>query len=80
MSLSQLAEATNISAHEVFKMWRLRSGLSARALSLSCGLSPSYVSKLEAGGVRPPVDTFIKLARQLQLSDPEIIFLLGLYA
>lgn len=80
MSLIVLGEATNVSAHEMFRQWRQRSGQSARAVSLACGLSSSYVSKLESGGVRPPVDTFIKLVRQIGLSDQETLFLLGLYA
>lgn len=80
MSLLSIAEATDLEPHEVFRDWRLSTGQSARAVSLACGLSPSYVSKLESGGVRPPVDTFMKLVRQIELGEPEILFLLGLYA
>lgn len=73
----ELAQATGLPFHAVLKMLRVDKGLSARALSLACDLSPSYISKLESGTNKPTIDTFIKIARELTLNETEILFLLG---
>lgn len=78
MSVLKLAECSKISFHSTFQLWRKMSGLSARQLSLAAGLSASYVSKMESGAIMPPIDTFMRLVRQLNLNDEEILFLLGL--
>ena len=49
--------------------------MSARALSEAAGFSPSYVGKLEAGEVQPSFKAFCRLAKALNLSDYEIVFL-----
>lgn len=79
MSILGLATATNVEPHEVLKLWRVASGKSARAVSLDCGLSASYMSKVESGSIVPPVDNFVKIVSQLNLNDKEILYLLGLY-
>ena len=59
----------------MFAYLRKRAGLSARALSDLAGFSPSYVGKVEAGEVSPSFSAFCELARALNLTDAEIIFL-----
>lgn len=72
-----LARMTGLPLGAVVKLMREEKGLSARALSLSCGLSASYVSKLEAGVSKPTVDTLMKIATELELNESEILFLMG---
>lgn len=49
--------------------------MSARALSSLCGLSPSYVSKVENGELAPSFHAFAKFAQILEMTSQEIIFL-----
>lgn len=49
-------------------------GLSARALSLEAGLSPSYVGKVEAGEIEPSLRTFAAIAVALELNPYEVFF------
>lgn len=49
--------------------------LSARALSLKCGFSPSYVSKIESGEIEPGFWAFARLAIVLEMTTQEILFL-----
>jgi transcriptional regulator with XRE-family HTH domain len=72
-----LARLTGIPLGAVIKMMREEKGFSARSLSLTCGLSPSYVSKLESGVSKPTVDTLMKIATELELNESEILFLMG---
>jgi transcriptional regulator with XRE-family HTH domain len=60
---------------EAVKLKRHKLGLSARALSESCGLSSSYVSKVENKEVSPSLAVFSKLATVLKFSDQEIVFI-----
>jgi len=71
------AKATGLPFSAVLKLMRTEKGISARSLSTACGLSPSYISKIESGGSKPPVDTFVKIAKELELNDVEILFLAG---
>ncbi len=57
---------------------RRQKQLSARALSAAAGLSPSYVSKIEAGEMEPSFRAFCNIAAVLELSDAEIVFLVRL--
>lgn len=77
-TLIQLAKSSDLEFHTVFKLWRKMTLYSARSLSLACGLSASYVSKIESGALIPPLNTFMKLVTELQLTPAEISFLLGL--
>lgn len=54
------------------RVLRERRGLSARALSLAAGLSPAYVSKVEAGHIEPSVRAFGCIARVLNMNAMEI--------
>ena len=72
-----IARMTGLPLGAVVKMLRDEKSLSARALSLSCGLSASYVSKLESGSSKPTVDTLMKIATELELNESEILFLMG---
>ncbi len=47
-------------------------GCSARALSVSAGLSQAYVSKVETGDIEPSLYGFSKIAIALQLNHHEI--------
>lgn len=57
---------------ELIRYARLRKGLSARALSLQAGLSPSYTGKLEAGEIEPSLRAFGRLVIALDLSEAEV--------
>lgn len=57
---------------------RLQKHVSARALSLAAGLSPSYVGKIETGTIKPSLEAFVRIVEVLECSDIEILFLLGL--
>lgn len=59
---------------------RQASGASARATSLAAGLSDSVVGKIESGRQDPSLRVFALIARQLDLSDREIAFLVRLAA
>jgi transcriptional regulator with XRE-family HTH domain len=65
---------SKITLADAVRHLRLRKGLSTRALSQSAGLSPSYVSKLEAGEIEPSVRAFGKLAVVLGMNQHEIFF------
>lgn len=72
-----LAKLAGLPIGAVVKVLREEKGFSARSLSLACGLSASYVSKLETGVSKPTVDTLMKIATELELNESEILFLLG---
>lgn len=67
-----------MSFNQVVKFARTRSGLSARALSREAGLSDSYVSKVEAGDIKPNLEAFAKIAKVLNLNDKELLFMVRL--
>jgi len=48
--------------------------MSARSLSQAAGLSPSYVSKVEAGTMEPSFRAFCRIAGVLDMSDAEVLF------
>jgi transcriptional regulator with XRE-family HTH domain len=77
-SIIDLAHYSDMSFHEFFRLMRTSRGVSARDLSLRCDLSASYISKMEAGTTTPPVNTFMKLVRELGITDAEMLFMLGL--
>lgn len=60
------------------KYLRTKKGFSGRSLSVAAGLSPTYVGKLEAGVLSPSFEAFCALARVLEMSDAEILFLVRL--
>jgi transcriptional regulator with XRE-family HTH domain len=62
----------------VIRYARHRRGISARALSKAAGLSDSYVSKMEAGNIKPNLEAYANIARELHLNDRETLFLLRL--
>lgn len=66
---------------DVLRKAREAKGVSARALSIAAGLSPSYVGKVESGemdGMR--LRCFGLIAKELDLTDREIALLVKLEA
>lgn len=61
---------------DAMKFARERRGLSARSLSKASDLSDSYMSKVEAGQIKPNLDAFARIVRVLELNDLETLFLL----
>ena len=59
---------------------REATGASARATSITAGLSVSVVGKIESGAIEPNLRTFALLAQELSLSDREIALLVRLAA
>lgn len=57
---------------QVIRVVRLKAGVTARALSLSAGLSESYVGKVESGQIEPSLRAFAKIAAKLGLGQREI--------
>lgn len=47
-------------------------GLTAAALAHVCGISPAYLSNIEAGRRRPPAELARTLAYHLQISPTEL--------
>lgn len=68
-----------IQSRELLKQARTNKKLSARHLSLAAGLSPSYVSKVEAGEIEPSLKAFNSIASVLKLTDVEILFIVRNY-
>lgn len=62
---------------EALVFLRKRRGMSARSLSLAAGYSPSYVSKVERGEQEPSFRAFCSIAKVLELTDREIVFLVS---
>lgn len=58
----------------IISVVRSRTGWSARELSRRAGLSPSYVTKLEAGEIEPSLRAFAALVRALKMTSTEIVF------
>lgn len=65
------------SFQRLLKHYRVRAGLSRRALSDISGLSPSYVSKVE-GGSMPSLESFSHLVKNLDCSNREVLLLVFL--
>lgn len=59
----------------LMKFLRERSGVSARNLSTSSGLSYSYISKMESGSVIPSVEVFSRIIKNLEITDVELVYL-----
>ncbi len=70
----QSGDVRSIGLAEAVQTQRIKCGLSARALSLEAGLSPSYVGKLEGGEIEPSVKAFAKIALALGMNQAEIAF------
>lgn len=61
---------------EIVRSARSRKGWSARHLSDVCGLSPAYVSRLEAGGLsNPSLSALSALADALDFTTVEIAWI-----
>lgn len=71
-----MIEEVNVA--NAIRFLRQKRKMSARALSQAAGLSPSYVSKVEAGELEPSFRAFSRIARVLQMTDAEIVFLVRL--
>lgn len=57
---------------------RSNKSISSRALSSMSGLSPSYIGKVESGDLNPSFDAFCAIAKALNMSDTEVLFLVRL--
>ena len=53
---------------------RTARGLSLRALAEKLGVSPSLISQVERGRARPSVNTLYAMARELEISLDELLF------
>jgi transcriptional regulator with XRE-family HTH domain len=60
------------------KFLRSRKNISARGLSTMCGLSPSYIGKVESGSLAPSFDAFCSISAALDMTDNEMLFLVKL--
>ena len=60
------------------KLTRLRAQMSAAQVSELAGYSSSYVAKIESGKLDPSVVAFAKIAKVLNMSDSEIVWLIRL--
>lgn len=54
---------------------REQRGISARALSARLGKSPSYISKVEADDITLSLTGFAEIARELELTNFEILWM-----
>lgn len=62
---------------DAIRLLRKRQGMSARALSSLSGLSPSYVSKVEAGEMEPSFRAFASMACVLRMTPREIYLVIA---
>jgi transcriptional regulator with XRE-family HTH domain len=67
----------SITAEGLLRLKRQQRGLSARGLSVSAGLSDSYVSRLEAGSIEMSLKSFSKLAHALHMNIHEIALIIN---
>lgn len=67
---------SELTVGHVIRAMRERRRLSARALSLSAGLSESYVGKVESGACEPSLRAFAKIVTQLGLNAQEVFLVL----
>ena len=74
-----VGRTSDIPFSELFKVLRMRSGISARSLSIACGLSPSYMSKVESGETKPSLQNFAKIIKALDCSEAEMACLIGAF-
>ena len=74
MELTQPRQATAFAA--LLQRLRQAAGLSQRALAKRCGLTPAYLSLLEAGRRTPERPTVERVAGALDLSEPERVALI----
>lgn len=72
--MTALSSDARVSLADAVRYLRMQRGLSTRALSNEAGLSPSYISKLEAGEVEPSVRVFGRIALVLGMSPQEVFF------
>jgi transcriptional regulator with XRE-family HTH domain len=66
--------ASTIPLGEIIRSVRKTANLSARELSARSNLSPSYVTKLEAGEIEPSLRAFARIAMVLGMTPAEITF------
>lgn len=67
-----------LSLGDGIKYLRERRKMSARQVSISAGLSPSYVGKVEKNEIQPSITGFYHICQVIGASDKEIVFLLRL--
>lgn len=73
-----MSENLELTFGSLIHHFRLQRGFgSARHLSQECGLSPSYVSKMERDEVKPSVESLAKLALVLRLNAQEVCALVA---
>jgi transcriptional regulator with XRE-family HTH domain len=73
-----LGESSGLTIGEVVKQIRIRSGLSSRAASELCGLSPAYLSKVETNSTIPSSKALIKILSALGCSAEEMLYVFGI--
>lgn len=71
---------TELTVGAVLHECRLARGTSARALSLSAGLSESVAGKVESGAIEPSLRVFARIVVELRLNDREMALLVRLAA
>ena len=55
------------------RIWREHRGLSARALAVAAGMSPSYLVEIETGRKTGSIDAFRKLAFALDVTIDDLV-------
>ena len=75
-----MGDGNQVTIGGLLRASRIRAGMSARRLSALAGLSPSYVGKVESGDIEPSLRAFARIARVLNMSQREVVFLVGLAA
>lgn len=67
---------SELTVEEVVRSKRVALGLSRRELARRARLSPAYVSGLESSRIAPSLRAFARLAVELRLTGPEMMFLI----
>ena len=75
-TLAKRIQCEELTFGDCVKLLRLRRSVSSRALAAQCGLSSSYVSKVENNSTSPSASAFAKIVLELECSTLEVMFLL----
>ena len=78
VKMSSSAKDARLELGKILRTRRLEQNLTQRDLAQKLDLDYTYVSKIENGTQTPSVDSLIRLAETLGLSNPEVNELLAL--
>ena len=64
---------------DALRFKRIQKELSARQVSMMAGFSESYLAKVESGAMDPSFSAFCSIAKVLDFTDAEILYMVKIY-